>query len=75
MFLTSRIHPGLGDGGGQVDEAIQEQLAPLAAAIPLGRLGNPVELGHLVAFLASEQASYITGAVYQVDGGIIKSNV
>jgi 3-oxoacyl-[acyl-carrier protein] reductase len=41
----------------------------------VGRLGDPVELGSLVAFLASEQASYITGAVYQVDGGIIKSNV
>ena len=38
-------------------------------------LGDPIELGHLVAFLASEQASYITGAVYQVDGGKIRSNV
>jgi 3-oxoacyl-[acyl-carrier protein] reductase len=75
MFLTSRIHPGLGDGGAQLDQTVAEQLAPLAATIPLGRLGDPIELGHLVAFLASEQASYITGAVYQVDGGIIKSNV
>jgi 3-oxoacyl-[acyl-carrier protein] reductase len=74
MFLTSRIHPGL-DGSASVDEAVREELAPLAATIPLGRLGDPIELGNLVAFLASEQASYITGAVYQVDGGIIKSNV
>jgi hypothetical protein len=36
--------------------------------IPLGRLGEPIELGNLVAFLASQHASYITGAVYQVDG-------
>jgi NAD(P)-dependent dehydrogenase (short-subunit alcohol dehydrogenase family) len=41
----------------------------------LGRLGDPVELGKLVAFLASQQASYITGGVYQVDGGSIKSHV
>jgi 3-oxoacyl-[acyl-carrier protein] reductase len=75
MFLTSRIHPGLAGGTAHVDKTVEEQLAPLAATIPLGRLGDPIELGHLVAFLASEQASYITGAVYQVDGGSIRSNV
>jgi 3-oxoacyl-[acyl-carrier protein] reductase len=75
MFLTSRIHPGLAGGAAHIDKAVEEQLAPLAATIPLGRLGDPIELGHLVAFLASEQASYITGAVYQVDGGKIRSNL
>jgi 3-oxoacyl-[acyl-carrier protein] reductase len=75
IFLTSRIHPGLAAGTARIDKTVEEQLAPLAATIPLGRLGDPIELGHLVAFLASEQASYITGAVYQVDGGSIKSNV
>jgi 3-oxoacyl-[acyl-carrier protein] reductase len=74
-FLTSRIHPSLASGAAHIDKTVQEQLAPLAATIPLGRLGDPIELGHLVAFLASEQASYITGAVYQVDGGSIKSNL
>ena len=74
MFLTARIHPGLADGSEQIEEVVAE-LAPLAATIPLGRLGNPIELGDLVAFLASERASYITGAVYQVDGGSIKSNL
>jgi 3-oxoacyl-[acyl-carrier protein] reductase len=74
-FLTSRIHPGLAGCTAHIDPAIQEELAPLAAAIPLGRLGEPIELGHLVAFLASEPASYITGAVYQMDGGSIASNV
>jgi 3-oxoacyl-[acyl-carrier protein] reductase len=73
-FLTSRINPALADGGAEMDESLRAQLAPLAAAIPLGRLGEPIELGHLVAFLASEQASYITGAAYQVDGGKIRSN-
>jgi 3-oxoacyl-[acyl-carrier protein] reductase len=74
-FLTSRIHPALAERSDEVDRMVKEQLAPLAATIPLGRLGEPIELGHLVAFLASEQASYITGAVYQVDGGNIRSNL
>jgi 3-oxoacyl-[acyl-carrier protein] reductase len=74
-FLTSRIHPSLASGTADIDKAVEEQLAPLAASIPLGRLGDPIELGHLVAFLASRQASYITGAVYQVDGGNIRSNL
>ena len=74
MFLTSRIIAGAGLSP-EGDRALQEQLAPIAAAIPAGRLGDPMELGSLVAFLASQQASYITGAVYQVDGGMIKSNL
>ena len=75
MFLTSRIHPALAQRGPEVDRMVEEQLAPLAATIPLGRLGEPIELGDLVAFLASERASYITGAAYQVDGGSISSNL
>ena len=74
VFLTSRISPGAGRSP-EADNELQAQLAPLAATIPLGRLGEPIELGNLVAFLASQQASYITGAVYQVDGGNIKSNL
>jgi 3-oxoacyl-[acyl-carrier protein] reductase len=74
VFLTSRISPGAGRSP-EGDEALEKQLAPLGAVIPIGRIGRPVELGNLVTFLASEQASYITGAVYQVDGGNIKSNV
>lgn len=74
MFLTSRIAAGAGVSA-EADQALMEQLAPLAATIPMRRLGQPAELGNLVAFLASEQASYITGASYQVDGGSIRSNV
>jgi 3-oxoacyl-[acyl-carrier protein] reductase len=73
-FLTSRLSPGAGRSP-EEDQEIQAQMAPFAATIPLGRLGEPIELGNLVAFLASQQASYITGAVYQVDGGALRSNV
>jgi 3-oxoacyl-[acyl-carrier protein] reductase len=39
--------------------------------IPLGRTGTPVEVGHAVAFLASEEAGYITGHVLNVNGGLL----
>jgi NAD(P)-dependent dehydrogenase (short-subunit alcohol dehydrogenase family) len=38
--------------------------------MPMGRLGQPEEIASLVAFLASDEASYITGAAYAIDGGI-----
>ncbi len=42
-------------------------------AIPMGRYGRPEEYGDAVAFLASQKASYITGSVIRVDGGLIAS--
>jgi 3-oxoacyl-[acyl-carrier protein] reductase len=50
-----------------------EMMKQMRAQIPMGRIGNPGELAAAVAFLASEPASYITGAVLQVDGGFIRS--
>jgi 3-oxoacyl-[acyl-carrier protein] reductase len=43
------------------------------AGIPLRRLGNPREVGDVVCFLASDRASYVTGTVIPVDGGLTRS--
>ena len=43
------------------------------ADVPLDRIGDPQELGDVVAFLASPRASYVTGATLAVDGGSLRS--
>ncbi|MGN9840986.1 SDR family NAD(P)-dependent oxidoreductase [Nonomuraea sp. H19] len=48
---------------------VETELARVAERIPLGRVGNVADFGALAAFLASEQASYITGTVLLADGG------
>lgn len=49
----------------------RETLRDLAEQTPLGRLGQPEDIAHAVAFLASEKASFITGQVLGADGGFI----
>jgi 3-oxoacyl-[acyl-carrier protein] reductase len=46
-------------------------LENMKARTPLGRLGQPHEVANVYLFLASEEASFITGAVVRVDGGIV----
>ncbi|MEO6803848.1 MAG: glucose 1-dehydrogenase [Granulicella sp.] len=49
------------------------KLNALLANIPLGRLGKPEDVASLAAFLASDEASYITGSTYVVDGGLMRN--
>jgi 3-oxoacyl-[acyl-carrier protein] reductase len=51
----------------------EEVLSEMAKSVPMKRLGSAEEIAAMVVFLASEQASYITGTTIQVDGGAIKS--
>jgi NAD(P)-dependent dehydrogenase (short-subunit alcohol dehydrogenase family) len=52
------------------DEKVKEAyMANIVGAVPLGRAGEPEEMGAIVAFLASDAASYINGADIQADGG------
>jgi len=45
----------------------------MEARVPAKRLGKPSEYGYLVAFLASDQAGFITGANIPIDGGLLRS--
>ena len=51
------------------DGSVPERTAALGATTPMGRAASPEEIAGLVSFLASSQASYITGAVLAADGG------
>ena len=60
--------PGL--GGLVPEEHRQGLFDALAEGVPLGRLGEPEEIGKTVAFLASDDASFINAAEIYVDGGL-----
>ena len=52
---------------------LEQVRADKVRAVPVRRYGTPAEFGAVAAFLASEQAAYVTGSVVRVDGGVVRS--
>jgi len=59
----------------KLNTTLEVRLDMLKSNIPLGRFGEPQELGDMITFLASERSAFVTGSVVQVDGGLIRSVV
>jgi 3-oxoacyl-[acyl-carrier protein] reductase len=70
VIHTERIVNLRKEKAARVGSSLEVEMTQTARAIPMGRLGRPQELADLVAFLASENASYITGVNIPVDGGM-----
>jgi 3-oxoacyl-[acyl-carrier protein] reductase len=66
LNLAQEIASKMGTG---VDEAYKE----MAKSVPLGRYGEPEEVGSLAAFIASERGAYLNGGMFTIDGGLISS--
>jgi 3-oxoacyl-[acyl-carrier protein] reductase len=64
-FATDRL--------AQVHGSLERAEEAARERVPAGRLGRPEEYGDLVAFLCSERAAYLTGAVIPLDGGLLRS--
>lgn len=73
---VNSVNPGpvetaIFDKTGMSDEQIQGFGQAMQQRVPLKRFGRPEDIAELVAFLASDRASFITGAEYNIDGGVI----
>jgi 3-oxoacyl-[acyl-carrier protein] reductase len=72
-FATPRIVQVDTDRASREGRALEEVQAAARAAIPVGRDGDPAEMGDLVAFMCSERAAYLNGALVPLDGGMLRS--
>jgi len=65
---SNRNEPG---GGCEAKDEIDATLATFAPLHPLGRVGTPADVANAVTYPLSEQASWVTGAILNVDGGVM----
>ncbi len=72
-FDTERIHSLNETKAKQTGISVNEVKSNLENQVPMKRIGDPKEYGYLVAFLASDQAAYLTGTNIPLDGGSLKS--
>lgn len=72
-ILTDRMRSNVAARAKELGVSLEQGLADRAAETAVGRIGEPRELAHLVAFLASGKSSYITGTTMLVDGGLVRS--
>jgi len=73
IIKTDRMIRLAEDRARREEKSVEEALKEYEKPIPAGRLGMPEEIGHLAAFLSSENAAYINGAMIPVDGGRLNS--
>lgn len=66
---VNAIAPGLTDTAQPRYGNTEDELKQMALAVPLGRMATPEDIAKLGVFLASDDASYITGQVYHINGG------
>jgi Enoyl-(Acyl carrier protein) reductase len=71
IFLTDRQRELRGADAARRGIAFEQVIEEVGRGIPVGRVGQPVDIGALVAFLVSARAGYITGTSIQVDGGLV----
>jgi 3-oxoacyl-[acyl-carrier protein] reductase len=72
-IMTDRITQNAQSRASKAGGTVEQELAKMAQETPTGRIGTPAEFGPTGAFLASEQAGYITGSMIRVDGGRVRS--